>query len=136
MIALSTSWNAIRHQDGHALIEEIKGLGFQHVEINYQVTAEQLSQIAELVKDGVIKVNSLHNIVPMPQGADPNTAHRLYPFTSPNPEVRKTGVELTKRSLDYAAKLGAKAVVLHLGEGWDAPLVEMERSYVNAKLKS
>lgn len=111
-------------------------MGFQSIEVNYQVSQEQLSQIQLLQEKGEIRISSLHNLVPLPQGADPNTAHRLYPFTSPNPEVRKTGVELTKRSLDYAAKLGAKAVVLHLGEGWDAPLVEMERSYVNAKLKS
>ena len=108
MLSLSTSWNAIRHRDGHALIEEIKGLGFQHIEVNYQVTAEQLSQIAELVKDGEIKVSSLHNIVPMPQGADPNTAHRLYPFTSPNPEVRKMGVRFTRQTIDHAVRLGAK----------------------------
>lgn len=136
MLSLSTSWNALRHRDGSGMVSEIKELGFDSIEVNYQVSQEQLSQIQLLQNKGDIKVSSLHNLVPLPQGADPNTAHRLYPFTSPNPEVRKTAVELTKRTLDYAAKLGAKAVVLHLGESWDAPLVEMERSYVNAKLKS
>lgn len=118
------------------MISEIKELGFESVEINYQVTAEQLSQISQMQKKGEIKVASLHNIVPLPEGADPNTAHRLYPFTSPNPEVRKKGVFLARQTIDQAARLGAEAIVLHLGESWEAPLVEMEKSYVNSRLKS
>ena len=135
MLSLSTSWNAIRHQGGIGLISEIKGLGFESVEINYQVTAEQLSQISQMQRKGEIKVSSLHNIAPLPEGADPNTAHRLYPFTSPNSEVRKKAVTLAKQTIDHAVYLEAGATVLHLGECWEAPLVEMEKSYVNAKLK-
>lgn len=104
--------------------------------MNYQVSAEQLTEIQHLQEKGEIQVSSLHNIVPLPEGADPDTAHRLYPFTSPNLEVRKKGVELTKKTIDQAARLDAAAVVLHSGESWDAPLVEMEMSYVNTKLKS
>src|SRR4030065_77987 len=136
MLSLSTSWNAIKHKEGQSLIVEIRELGFESVEINYQVTAEQLSQVSQMQKKGEIEVSSLHNIVPLPEGADPNTAHRLYPFTSPNSEVRKKAVNLTKQTIDQAVELGAGAIVLHLGESWEAPLVEVEKSYVNAKLKS
>ena len=136
MLSLSTSWNAIKHKEGQSLIVEIRELGFESVEINYQVTAEQLSQVSQMQKKGEIEVSSLHNIVPLPEGADPNTAHRLYPFTSPNSEVRKKAVTLAKQTIDQAVELGAGAIVLHLGESWEAPLVEVEKSYVNTKLKS
>jgi sugar phosphate isomerase/epimerase len=136
MLSLSTSWNAIKHSDGIKLVREIKDLGFENIEVNYQVTGQQLADILELHKQGEIKVSSLHNLVPLPQGADPNTAHRLYPFTSPNSEVRKKAVTLAKQTIDHAVHLGAGAIVLHLGESWEAPLVEVEKSYVNAKLKS
>ncbi len=135
MFSLSTSWNAIKHSDGKSLVTEIRNLGFKNIEVNYQVTSQQLADILEFHRQGEIRVSSLHNIVPMPEGADPNTAHRLYPFTSPNPEVRKQAVGLTKQSIDNAQLLGAGAVVLHLGESWDTPLTEMEKSLVNAKLK-
>lgn len=135
MLSISTSWNAIKHRDGCSLVKEIKNLGFESIEVNYQITSMQLEDITDLHNNGEIKVSSLHNIVPMPEGADPNTAHRLYPFTSPNPEVRKQAVSLTKKSIHNAQLLGASAVVLHLGESWDTPLMEMEKSLVNAKLK-
>lgn len=50
--------------------------------------------------------------------------------------MRKKAVTLAKQTIDHAVQLGAGAVVLHLGESWEAPLGEMEKSYVNAKLKS
>jgi len=136
MLSLSTSWNALRHNEGYAMISEIKALGFEGVEINYQVTAEQLPGIQKLYQEGQVTISSLHNIVPMPAGADPNTAHRLFPFTSPNPEVRRTAVELTKKTIDHAAGLGAKGIVLHLGESWDSGLIDLERSFVSARIKS
>jgi sugar phosphate isomerase/epimerase len=135
MLSISTSWNAIRHQDGASIVAEMKQLGFESMEVNYQVSATQLADIERSVARGEIKVSSLHNIVPLPEGADVNTAHRLYPFTSPNPEIRRMAVELATGTIDWAVKLKAKAVVLHLGESWDAPLPEMERLYLNAKLK-
>src|SRR4030065_2761029 len=135
MLSLSTSWNAIKHKEGQSLIVEIRELGFESVEINYQVTAEQLSQVSQMQKKGEIEVSSLHNIVPLPEGADVNTAHRLFPFTSPDPVERGKSVVLAKGTIDRAVDLKAKAVVLHLGESWEAPLSEMERLYLNAKLK-
>jgi sugar phosphate isomerase/epimerase len=135
MLSISTSWNAIRHQNGASMVAEIKQLGFESVEVNYQVSSSQLEDINKSVARGEIRVSSLHNIVPLPQGADANTAHRLYPFTSPDSEARRRAVELAKETIDRAVELKAKAIVLHLGESWDAPLAEMERLYLNARLK-
>ena len=135
MLSLSTSWNAIRHQDGASIVAEMKQLGFESMEVNYQVSATQLADIERSVARGDIEVSSLHNIVPLPEGADVNTAHRLFPFTSPDPVERGKSVVLAKGTIDRAVDLKAKAVVLHLGESWEAPLSEMEILYLNAKLK-
>jgi len=45
MLAFSTCWNNSRHTDGEAMIEEIVGLGFAHIELSHGMTISKLPGI-------------------------------------------------------------------------------------------
>jgi len=119
--SLSTSWNAARYTSGRDLIFEIKELGFDEVELSFNLTASMVSQIEELVKDGSIKISSLHNFCPIPENVKRELAlPDFYSMSSTNEEERNKSVEQTKNTIATAARLKAQAVVLHTGR------VEME----------
>ena len=68
-IALTTRWNAGRHRDGQALVEEILGLGFRRIELGYDTRADLLPGIRQMVDTRAVRVDSLHNFCPIPLGA-------------------------------------------------------------------
>jgi len=114
--ALSTSWNAFRHKSGKEMLFEIIKLGFDRVELSFNLEKPMISQIELLVKDGTIRVSSVHNYCPVPETLPREEAlPDSYSLSSLNEEERKIALKYTKRSIDTAASLGAKAVVLHCG---------------------
>jgi sugar phosphate isomerase/epimerase len=115
-LVLSTSWNAFRHTDGSSLINEIKALGFDEVELSFNLTAEMVDAVEKLVKDGFIKVASLHNFCPIP--GDVPRASALpdyYSMSSKDQDQRLRAVAQTKVTIDTAVRLNAGVVVLHCG---------------------
>lgn len=112
--SFSTCWNVKRHTTGRGMIEEIKELGFRWVELNYNVTGELLATIEPMIERGEIGVSSVHNVFPFVSEQDYGTDSLLLGFE--DEERRKRAVELLVRSMDYAQRYGAKAVVVHPGE--------------------
>ncbi len=116
MLSLSTSWNSAKHTSGIYLIEEIKRIGFDTVELNFALTENMVKDVLSLVESGRIKVSSLHNICPLPKEVEPDEASPdYYSLASPDEKERELAVEVTKNTVNYAKRLGAKAVVLHVG---------------------
>lgn len=114
--ALSTSWNASRHKDARAIIDEIKACGFDSVELNFTLTREIVDDISSMVKKGQIRVRSLHNYCPIPDGVKPNQASPdYYSLASLDEDERKKAVFFTKKTIEEAQELGAEAIVLHCG---------------------
>ncbi len=114
MYSLSTCWNSHRHNDGRAMLREIRDLGFAYAELSHGIRISLLPGIFEAVDAGEIKISSLHNFCPLPIGIN-FAAPNIFKFSSPDPRERENAYRHTLKTLDTAARLKAQAVVLHLG---------------------
>lgn len=115
-LVISTSWNAYRHSKGRELLFEIKGLGFKEVELSFNLSASMVEDIRQTAKDGQIGIVSLHNFCPIPDRLSRNEAlPDCYSISSLDEEERGQAVKYTKRTIETACLLGAKAVILHCG---------------------
>ena len=108
IFGLTTRWNAGRHTSGEALIEEILGLGFDHVELGYDLRIDLVPGVQKMVRDGTVKVNSVHNFCPVPVGA-PRGHPELFTLASGDPKIREGAVHHTAKTIRYAATVGASS---------------------------
>ena len=75
-----------------------------------------IHEIQALVKAGIVRVGSVHNFCPIPGGDNSDQSPwREQHLSSPEPEDRVQAVALTRETIDWAVRLGARAVVVHLG---------------------
>jgi sugar phosphate isomerase/epimerase len=114
MYSLSTCWNSHRHTDGRALLREIRELGFDHAELSHGTRISLLPGILEAVSAGEMKISSLHNFCPLPIGVN-RSAPNLYQFSAEQPRERDLAVRYTLKTLEFAERVNAPLVVLHLG---------------------
>lgn len=120
-------------------------MGFKRVELGHGVRISLMEGVIRMVEEGKVEISSLHNFCPLPveiTRASPD----CYQFSSPDQRERDRAVRHTFQTIDFAARLGAKYVVLHLGrvplEDYTEKLVRMSeagmnqsRGYVQAKLE-
>ncbi len=115
-LGISTSWNAALHTDAKTIVREIKDLGFSQVELSFNLTSSMIADVRSLVDDNQIKVISLHNFCPIPEGLKREEAlPDCFSLASTSDTIREKAVEYSKRTIDTAAALNARAVVLHCG---------------------
>jgi sugar phosphate isomerase/epimerase len=147
MIAFSTCWNSGRHTSGDEMLREIKTeLGFDSIELGHGIRLSLMPGIQKMFDTGQVRFTSLHNFCPLPvevMVASPN----CYEFSAVSHEERERAVKQTFQTIDFAERLNAPVVVLHLGEVKMQPITDrlimmtkagehLSRGYVRAKLKA
>lgn len=115
------------------MLKEMAGLGFEYVELSHGVRITLVPGILKAVEEGVIKVASCHNFCPLPTGVM-HAAPNLYVCSSTDARERDQWMRHSKRTIDFAAQVKARKVVMHLGSVeffWFNPAGKVDR-YVDA----
>ena len=128
-LAISTMWNFRKANSGEELIDQLLALGFQRVELNYQVKPEWLPGVERRLREGVVQVSSVHNVFPKTLDSRFDTDSVMLGYEDET--LRRQAVELAKTSIDWACRLNAGAVVFHPTEvpldprRYDVPLKKL-----------
>lgn len=114
--SISTVWNARSASDAASMVKELKGMGFDRIELNFTLTSRDIYDIISLKEREGIEITSLHNFCPIPEGLTPDEASPdYYSLSSLDEDERKKAMDATKITIETARKLGAAVVILHLG---------------------
>jgi sugar phosphate isomerase/epimerase len=114
MLSLSTCWNSHRHDDGEKIAYEARSLGFEWIELSHGLKVSHLPGLLRAATEGVVKISSVHNFCPSPVEVMMD-APDAYEFTSHRESDRNRALDLTEKTLETAARVGASRVVVHLG---------------------
>ena len=129
------------------MLREIKGkLGFDLIELGHGIRISLMPGIQQMFDAGKIRFSSLHNFCPLPvevMTASPD----CYKFSAAHPEERERAVKQTCQTIDFANRIGAPFVVMHLGEVPMPPITDplialakkgklLSREYVQRKIRA
>lgn len=120
IFALTTRWNANRHDTGETMLEEIISLGFTHVELGFDLTPNLVPGVLSMVASGSVKVDSLHAYCPLPPVV-PFPHPEPFTLASPDAALRANAIHYLQNTLRFAAQVGARAVVAHAGNADTKP---------------
>jgi len=130
IFSLSTSWHYQSAGDGARIVAKTRDIGFENLEINFQVKETYFKEIAINARQGQINITSLHNICPLtPEMEKAGNYIEFFDLASNNNEIRKEAIRLSERTLQNAADLNASAVVFHLGDVSDGTLRLEEKAF-------
>jgi hypothetical protein len=123
---------------GREVIQAILDLGAELIELEYRITPPMLQEILPLLKKRQVSVLSLHNFFPLPEGLPKREASGdIFSLSSPEKEERELAVKYTRRTIEWAQELEAKAVVLHLGKTlFHSPMETLKKLYDEKKIQS
>lgn len=96
------------------MLREMAALGFEYVELSHGIRITLVPGILRAIEEGVIKVASTHNFCPLPTGVV-QAAPNLFEPSNRDHREHDQWLRHTKRSIDFAAQVKAKALVCHLG---------------------
>lgn len=96
------------------MLREIRELGFEYAELSHGVRQGLVSGVLEAVHAGEIKISSLHNFCPLPLGVN-HASPNLYEFSDERPRERELAIKYTLKTFEFAERVKAGLVVLHLG---------------------
>ena len=114
MLAFSTCWNNARHSDGESMIDEILNLGVRDIELSHGMTVSKIPGIRRAFAGDSFTCCGVHNYFPSPTEVLID-APDAYEFTSHRPYDRKRAMDMTLKSLEFAAEFKARYLVLHMG---------------------
>ena len=113
IFSLTTRWNARRHETGETMIEEILGLGFDHVELGYDLTPNLVPGAVAMIKAGRVKADSVHAYCPLPPV--PFATPEPFTLAAPDPLVRANALHYLENTIRFASEIDARVIVAHAG---------------------
>ena len=128
------------------MIQEILDLGFQNIELGHGIRLSLVDGILKMHEKGLVKISSLHNFCPLPveiTRASPD----CYQISAASQSERERAIRHTFQTIDFAKRVGAKFVVMHLGsvpiDDYTTKLVKMAevgmmmtKQFVRTKLEA
>lgn len=111
-LSLSTNWCNRRLDRGEEIADLALALGFGELELGYHTTPQQAAGFKRRLDD--LPVGSVHAFCPVPISA-PQGYPELYALASFDAEDRKMAQIQVRRTVLFAAEMGADTVVLHAG---------------------
>jgi len=112
---LSTCWNGNRHTRAADLVDEHLRLGFRRLEAYCLHTPDSLAELSREARARDVEITSLHSPCPVAVDDQGRRARWGDWLASTNQTDRTFAVDTIKRSIDAAAEVGARAIVIHLG---------------------
>ena len=110
--SLSTNWCNRRLESGEEIADKAMELGFEELELGFHTTQAQVKGFKARLDR--IPVGSVHAFCPVPISA-PQGYPELYQLASLDDDARAIARVHVKRNVEFAAEMGADAVVLHAG---------------------
>ena len=116
MLALSTSCIAPAPAELDARIDELLSYEVDAYELSYKIAGDEIAAFGKAIIGAGRRVVSLHSYCPVPKGIVPaNAGGDLLLLTSEDKTMRERGVKATIDTLEWAARLEARAIVIHSG---------------------
>ena len=128
------------------MLREIQELGFDQVELGHGIRLSLMPGIQKMFDAGEVRFSSLHNFCPLPvevMSASPD----CYLLSAEYSKERDRAIKQTLQTIDFAQRLGAPFVVMHLGEVPIGPITDtlialakqgklLSREYVRKKVRA
>lgn len=96
------------------MLQEIAALGFEFAELSHGIRVSLVPGILDAVDAGEIRISTLHNFCPLPMGVN-HAAPNVFQFTARDARERESALKQTFKTLDFAVRVKARLVVLHMG---------------------
>jgi sugar phosphate isomerase/epimerase len=111
--SLSTMWWAESTATIPALCRRTREMGFEQIELNYRLPAQDLPELRWALDKSGLAVSSVHAPFPRPDGGNPLSQADL---AAENAADRKRAEALVVQSMEEAVRWGTQVIVLHAGD--------------------
>ncbi len=95
------------------MIGELLEMGFDHVELGFDLTPNLVPGTCAMIKAGRVKADSVHAYCPLPPV--PYASPEPFTLAASDPVVRANAVHYLENTIRFAAEIDAKVVVAHAG---------------------
>ena len=110
-VSLSTMWAKDRFSHMSGFAAKARELGFTHIEANTSISPRMLNELLKTT----VPVSSIHSPCPAVLSSR-GIPISILSLSSLDESERIEAVSFTKKTIDLAANVNARAIVLHMGE--------------------
>jgi sugar phosphate isomerase/epimerase len=110
-VSLSTMWAKGRFSHVAGFAAKARELGFTHIEANTSISPRMLNELLKTT----VPISSIHSPCPAVLSSRRIPISSI-PLSSLDESERMEAVSFTQKTIDLAANVSARAIVLHMGE--------------------